>query len=72
MEQGREARDRAQVEAWVEAAVAEARDAVDKGEEVAFLQAPAATASAPSAGKRRRIKWGRPVMNSSAQNAVAR
>lgn len=52
---------------------AEARDevAVDVREGV-LRQAPAATAYAPSAGKKRRIKLGRPAMSSGVPNVGLR
>ena len=50
------------------AAEAAAEVAVEAGAGV-LQQAPAATASAPSAEKKRRIKWGHPAMSSDVLNA---
>jgi hypothetical protein len=64
-EQAREARDREQVEEWVEAAVG-AEGAVDKGEEVVLRPARADIAFAPTAVKEQPIRWGAPVTNRNA------
>jgi hypothetical protein len=69
MQQAREARDQAQVEARVEAAVAEAEEVEDKGEEVVSVQARAVIAFAPTVVKKHPINWGAPVMSRNAPSA---
>ena len=72
MEQAREVKDHGQAVAWVEAEVARADVAVDKGEEVVLRQDRAVIASAPSVVKEQPINWDSLVMSSNVLNAAAR
>ena len=66
MEQGREAREQAQVEA---AAVARAEKVGDKGEKVVLRQAREDLAFAPTVVREQAIRWGAPVLTRNAPSA---
>ena len=69
MEQAREARDQEQVEVWVEAPVAGAKEVVDKAEEVVLRQVRAVFAFAQTVVKERPINWEPPVTSGNVLSA---
>ena len=64
MEQGQEAKDREQVEAW--------EGAVPRAAEEVLVQVPVAVVSAPTAGKEHHTNWGRPAMSNDAPSVEPR
>ena len=66
MEQAREARDREQAEAWVDAVAAKAEEVADEGKAVVLRLARADIVFAPSVVKEQPISWEVPVMNRNA------
>jgi len=69
IEQDQEVRDLEQVEAWVEAVVVRAKEAVAGAREVVLQQALAVIASAPNVVKEQPMNWGNPVMSRNVLNA---
>ena len=67
--QDQEVRDLEQVEAWVEAVVVRAKEAVAVAREVVLQQALAVIASAPNVVKEQPMNWGNPVMSRNVLNA---
>ena len=69
MEQARGAKDLEQLEAWVEAAVAEGKAAVAGALEEVLQQDRVDIVSVPTAVKEQPINWGAPVMSRNVLNA---
>jgi len=69
IEQDQEVRDLEQVEAWVEAVVVRAKEAVAVAREEVLQQALAVIASAPNVVKKQPMNWGGPAMSSDVLNA---
>jgi len=67
--QDQEVKDLEQVEAWVEAVVVRAKEAVAVAREVVLQQALAVIASAPNVVKEQPMNWGNPVMSRNVLNA---